>query len=412
MRPIRALVIAIVLLVSSGSAVRAQGGVTAPADIWPARDVTIIARDSGPAVRVGIWDSGVDTLLFRANLARDVNGRILVRGYDPFKLRQDTPLALLPPSVLARQDELNQILQAYDDLESGVQSAATAALTERRRGLDAAGRAAFDDDVGLWSGYVHGTGVADIALRGHANAEVVIARMEWWHGTPPVPCWTRELAVREAASIGDLLGFLVESGARVVNMSWGRAERSYLSNLAQCTPETPIDERRALARFTVDTIRAVLRAGMQAAPNVLFVGASGNEGRSIEAANPATRFSLPNFLLVGAVNRSGARASYTNVGEEVTLYANGERVSARLPGGAESFPSGTSMAAPNVTNAAAKVLDVLPTLTGAELRQLLEQTGDTNATGQLLLHPARAVEAARCLKAGRTPEAGRCSLPD
>lgn len=406
------MAIGAVLLLRGSASLGAQGAEPPAPDVWLARDATITARDSGAAVRIAIWDSGVDTLLFGAALARDGNGRILLRGYDAFKLRQDTPLALLPAPVLARQDRLNQILQAYDDLEGGVQSDAIAALREMRRGLSADERRAFDDEVGLWSGYVHGTGVADIALRGHANAELVIARMEWWHGSPPVPCWTRELAVREAASIGDLLTFLVESGARVVNMSWGRAERSYLSNLSQCAPQTPAEERRALARFTVDTIRAVLRAGMQASPGVLFVGAAGNEGTSIEAANPATRFSLPNFLLVGAVNRSGARANYTNVGREVTLYANGERVEARLPGGAVSFPSGTSMAAPAVTNAAAKVLAVQPTLSGAELRTLLEQTGDTNATGQLLLHTARAVEAARCLANGQKQVGGRCVPED
>jgi subtilisin family serine protease len=210
-----------------------------------------------------------------------------------------------------------------------------------------------------------------------------------------VPCWTRELAVREAESIGELLAFIVASGARVVNMSWGRAERAYLSNLAQCAPGMPVDERRALARFTVDTIRAVLQVGMRAAPQVLFVGAAGNAGTSVEAANPATRFSLPNFLLVGAVDRLGARARYSNVGPEVTVYANGDRVPARLPGGALSYPTGTSMATPNVSNAAAKMLAVNPTLTGAELRNLLEQSSDTNATGDRLLHTIRAVRAAQ-----------------
>lgn len=159
------------------------------------------------------------------------------------------------------------------------------------------------------------------------------------------------------------------------------------------TPDAQ-DERQALARYTVERIRAVLRDGMAAAPNVLFVGASGNAGTSVESANPATRFTLPNFILVGAVDRSGAVADFTNTGPEVTLYANGDRVPARLPGGALSFPSGTSMATPLVTNAAAKVLAVNPQLTGAQLRRLLEQTATLNATGQRLLHTGHAVEAA------------------
>src|SRR5690606_26938717 len=143
------------------------------------------------------------------------------------------------------------------------------------------------------------------------RAELVIARMEWWHGSPPVPCWSRELADREAESIGDLLSFVVENGARVVNMSWGRAERAYLSNLEQCAVDMPLEDRRALARYTIEQIRSVLRKGMESAPNVLFVGAAGNAGTSIDAANPATRFTLPNFIMVGAVDRNGAATEWT-----------------------------------------------------------------------------------------------------
>src|SRR5690606_1152317 len=162
------------------------------------------------------------------------------------------------------------------------------------------------------------------------------------------------------------------------------------------------DERRALARYTVERIREVLRGGMAGAPDVLFVGAGGNAGTDMATANPATRFGLPNFILVGAVDRRGAVTDFTNTGPEVTLYANGDRVPSRLPGGAPSHPSGTSMATPLVTNAAAKMLAVNPRLTGAELKALLEATATVNATGQRLLHARNAVEAAARAAQGHT----------
>lgn len=368
-------------------------------DFWVGRDASVVVDPKVPAVRIAIWDSGVDLSLFPTQLARGADGEILVRGYDSFKQRQDTPMAVLAESVLSRQEELNQILSALDDRDSGVESAEAKEIARLLKQQTPAEAAEFDDLIGRWSGYVHGTALADIALAGLPHAEIVVARMEWWHGSPPVPCWNREFADREAESIRDLLAFVVTHGARVVNMSWGRAERAYTSNLEQCAPDMPADQRQALARYTVERIREVLRDGMHAAPDVLFVGAAGNAGSNMQAANPATRFNLPNFIMVGAVDRTGSATDWTNTGPEVTIYANGDRVAARLPGGGSSFPSGTSMAAPLVANAAAKILSVNPELSGAELRELLERTATTNATGQRLLHPRHAVEAARELGA-------------
>jgi len=367
----------------------------AEAEFWSRRDVIITPSTTALRVRIGIWDSGVDTTLFAGRLARDGSRRVLVRGYDAFKRRQDSPMQVLPASVLARASELNAVLQAQDELDAGNDSMAAAAIERRLAAMSNAERMVFEDAYGRWAGYSHGTSVADVAIAGNARAEIVIARMEWWHGSPPVPCWSRELAHAEAASMRDLLTWLVASGARVVNMSWGRFEGSYRRNLEECAPNMSDADRRTLARYTVDTIRAVLRAGIAAAPRVLFVAAAGNAGSTMEAENPATRFSLPNLLIVGAVDRRGAKTAFTNTGPEVGLFANGDGVAARLVGGLLSHVTGTSIVTPLVAGTAAKILSVDPSLSGAEVRALLEQTTDTNSTGQRLLHPARAVQAAR-----------------
>ena len=368
-------------------------------EFWDARNVTIAKSANGKKVRIGVWDSGVDTSLFEGQLALGKDGKPLLRGYDPFKLRKDTPLAVLSPWFEGKQDDLNGALIVDVDTADKVLTEETKAkyedLIERIKKMSDDEYKAFSAGVGRWGGYSHGTGVADVAIAGNAMSEIVIARMEWWHGSPPVPCWSKELADREAESIGDLLSFLVKNGARVINMSWGRFERSYIRNLEACAPEMKPEDRLALARYTVEKIRPVLIKGMAASPNVLFVGASGNDGSTVQKTNPATHFIAPNFILVGAVDHNGKRTDFTNIGPEVAIYANGYRVPTRLPGGAILPSTGTSFATPNVANAAAKMLAVNPKLTGAELKKILLETADANETSDKLLHTANAVAAAR-----------------
>src|SRR5690606_38743700 len=98
--------------------------------------------------------------------------------YDPHKNRQDTFLALLDAALIARRDSLNAALQAVDDMEGGVKSARAAALNARLDSLTKEQVAALEAELGLWAGYTHGTAVADIAVSGNAQAEIITARME------------------------------------------------------------------------------------------------------------------------------------------------------------------------------------------------------------------------------------------
>ncbi|MCC6656339.1 MAG: S8 family serine peptidase [Flavobacteriales bacterium] len=362
---------------------------------WTERDTSLAADAARTKVRVAIWDSGVDTVLFRDRLARDAQGRPLVRGYDAFKERQDLPLAVLPDSIARQAAQLGRWLQAMDDFDSGVDSPQAKELTAWLDTLPEAQEDAFYEAIDRYIGYTHGTALADIVLNGNAHAELIIARMEWWHGSPPVPCWTRELADKEAASIRDLLDFVVANGARVVVMSWMRTERGYVRNLEQCAPQMPEAERKELARYTVERIRTELMAGMQEAPHVLFIGAAGNGGVELAQADQATRFALPNFIMVGAVDQHGQAASWSNTGPEVVIRARGVRVPARLPDGTLSHPTGTSMAAPVVANAVAKMLAAEPGLSVQVIKTLLLRTATPMADqGPPLLHTRLAVRAA------------------
>jgi subtilisin family serine protease len=71
-----------------------------------------------------------------------------------------------------------------------------------------------------------------------------------------------------------------------------------------------------------------------------------------------------------------------------------------IPGGEKLAESGTSMAAPQATNLAAKMLAVNPKLKPTEVIAIIRDTVEKTSDGRrMLLHPAKAVAAAEKRKA-------------
>ena len=104
--------------------------------------------------------------------------------------------------------------------------------------------------------------------------------------------------------------------------------------------------------------------------------------------------SAPNLLSVGAVDKAGDEASFTSYGPTIVVHANGYQVDSVIPGGERLAESGTSMAAPQVTNLAAKLLAVNPKLTPVQLIAIIRDTAEKTADGRrTLIHPAKALAA-------------------
>jgi subtilisin family serine protease len=111
---------------------------------------------------------------------------------------------------------------------------------------------------------------------------------------------------------------------------------------------------------------------MNAAPDTLFVTAAGNSDSDagfLEDVPPSLE--LPNLITVGATNQAGDATSFTSYGKTVIVYANGYHVESFIPGGKKVKFSGTSMAAPQVTNLAAKLFATDPSLTAERAKQLI-----------------------------------------
>lgn len=364
-------------------------------DIWAARNLSLPATPGHSLVPVAVWDSGVDTALFRGRVAADAAGKPLVIGFDKYARPADTELAPIPAELRARLPQLVARSKGFSDLQSNIDSAEASEIKQWLSNLSPQQYKPAIEEINLIGNFEHGTHVAGIAMEGNPHARLVVARIEFGHTLKPDPCPTRELALRDAANARTTVDFFKRHGVRVVNMSWGGSVGDVESELEKCGIGATPEARKAQARELFDIAKKALTEAMAAAPQILFIAAAGNENQdsSFAESSPAD-IVLPNLLTVGAVDQAGDEAGFTSYGPTVKLHANGYQVESVLPGGMRVALSGTSMAAPQAANLAAKLLAVKPNLSPQQLIQAMVGTAEPSADGRRrLMHPQKAMAA-------------------
>lgn len=364
-------------------------------DIWAARELVLPEGLAARTVNVAVWDSGVDTALFPGQLLESPQGRPPVLAFD--KYARPAPGALMPIAQALREKlpQMTARTKGFSDLQSNVDSPEASEVKQLLSTLAPDQYKSVVEEIGLAGNYQHGTHVAGIALAGNPGARLVVARIEFGHTLKPDPCPSQELAEREAASFRAMAEHFKRHEVRVVNMSWGGNVRSIESDLEQCGIGKTPEERKTLARTYFEIGKQALTQAMASVPQVLFVAAAGNSNADASFAEdmPAD-IVLPNLLTVGAVDRAGDEAPFTSYGPTVKVHANGYQVESFLPGGQRVALSGTSMAAPQVANLAAKLLLVNPALQPPALIAAIVDTAERSADGRRnLVHPRKALAA-------------------
>jgi subtilisin family serine protease len=380
------------------------------ADIWAARDVTLDDSAKLSPVVVGIWDSGVDVSLYPKQLwvnAKEIPGNQKDDDRDGYvddvngiawSLHSDKESALLfdVDKAVGNKDVYKGDLKGFEDLQANLDTPEAAALKKKLSGLTPDQVQPFLEGVNAYAQYAHGTHVAGIATRGNPAARVLACRVTFdYHAVPEKP--TLEQTVKDADAMAKSVAYFKANGARVVNMSWGGDLKSIETALEQNKAGGTPEQRRALARKLYDISYKKLYDAIQRDAATLYVIAAGNSDNNVkfDEVMPSS-FKLPNVLVAGAVDQAGDQTSFTSFGN-VDVYSSGFEVDSYVPGGDRMKLSGTSMAAPNVTNLAAKLWAVNPKLTVEQVKQYIVQSAEEKKAGDKtirLLNPKASLSAA------------------
>ena len=358
------------------------------ADIWQSRDISLAPSLKLHPVLVGIWDSGVDLSLYKSHAWTDTNGTHGIA----FTLHSDPSPSLLYP--LPEEDQqYRAYLEGVEDLQANIDSPNAAAVRAKLATLSQDQVKPFFEGIGQYGNYAHGTHVTGIALRGNPAARVVVSRITFdYHLIPEMP--TVAQTKKDADATVKSVAYFKKHGVRVVNMSWGGSLASIDTALEQNKFSGTPAERRALAKRLYDIGYTELYNAMKADPSTLYVIAAGNSDNDVVFSDVfPSSFKLPNVMVVGAVDQAGDQTSFMSFGN-VDVYSDGFEVDSYIPGGDHAKLSGTSMAAPQVTNLAAKLFAVKPSLTPAQAKAVIIATADTRRIGTKtvrLINPKKAV---------------------
>ena len=195
----------------------------------------------------------------------------------------------------------------------------------------------------------HGTAVAGVIVARANNAEGIVGFCPQCSLIP-----IRLLGDVFSPISADIAAFehAIENDAWVINNSWGYAESMPVSDTVKEVIERAATEPR-------DGLGAVI------------IFAAGNESRSIQDYELTA---LPDVLSVTATDQFGNPTPYTNSGASVDLAAPAATVTTSVNGGYTSQFGGTSAAAPVVAGIASLILSEAPSLSSAQVRELLVTT--------------------------------------
>lgn len=280
----------------------------------------------------------------------------------------------------------------------------------------------------VYANFMHGTHVAGIASRDSIDAKILAIKLIPTEIKLPFAHIMEKLKKENKTDFADFLfkqalnllagqqvKLLVDVGsyvnghrADIANGSFGTGYNQakeivralyILNNFGT----EPTEEQ--LKEFTVYFLNCLVthsKGMVDASPNTLFVFAAGNDGTSNDEfpVSPAN-IEANNAISVAATFDNNSLAVFSNFGKDtVDVAAPGVAIESSVPGDKYLEVSGTSQAAPYVTNVASRIKDTNPGLFPMQIKKILMGTVDKKdfLKGKIrtsgVVNPARAVRAA------------------
>lgn len=356
------------------------------ADRWSERLVELTPAQAQQPVVIAIWDGGFDPSVFGSNLWRNAKEQANGRDDDGNGFVDDvhgiaftpewTPstgdLRPMPAEDTSNLPSLLKLVKGSLDQQAAVDSAEAAAMRQRLSTLKPNEVLPFSLQMARVGLFLHGTATGWTSSVGNPAARLLNTRFDYEIAAVP-KAMDEKIAENFADHVSRAIAYYKANGVRVVNMSWRITEPQIEAMFAAHEPD--LAKRKARTKAVFDRMNGALETAFRSAPDVLFIAGAGNEDQDVDFVRsfPAG-INLPNVITVGAVDVALQPAGFTSYGKSIDLYANGFEVPSKAPTGLPINISGTSLAAPQVTNLAGKLLAVNPKLTVAQLRQIIEET--------------------------------------
>ncbi|MCX6118981.1 MAG: S8 family serine peptidase [Proteobacteria bacterium] len=278
----------------------------------------------------------------------------------------------------------------------------------------------FLKEMQKFGNFIHGTHVSGISTDQSQAADVVGVKLIPTEtpgagltissdraANPMVSALLGMVAKRQASLLLKAGKYTKAVGARVANGSFGTSVAAVKPVVAQLVKQiTGADPTEAeLNEYALDLVQKILKESqgfVAASPGTLFVFAAGNDGTNNDQSpvSPAN-IKTDNTIAVAATLGAEKIATFSNFGTKmVDVAAPGVAIRASIPGNQYLPLSGTSMAAPFVTNVAARVQEANEALKPVDIKRILVDTVDKKdwLTSKVrsggIVNAERAVEAA------------------